>query len=261
MKVSLKNKPQVKATICFICLFIAWEILARVNCIPAYILPPFSQVIATLWQELVHGNLLLMAGRTLLVLSEALGISLFVSLILVFLCQKSKTFRSFYEIVAAIMNSVPSLALLPIIIMWIGIDNVAVIALVMHSVIWTFTIYVMDGINSISKSYREFSDNIGLTSFNKLICVYFPAALPSIVSGLKIAWGRAWRSLIGAEILFGAIGAAGGLGYFININRQIGDMSKVLAGVIIIVTVGLLVEFCIFRKIDRKLKVWGMNNE
>ena len=197
----------------------------------------------------------------MLALFESIIISLLISSIIIVLCQKSKVFKSFYNVVATIMNSIPSLALLPLIIMLIGIGNSAIIALVLHSVLWTFTIHILSGIESVPRVYNEFSDNIGLKTSTKLKEVYIPAALPAIISGSKIAWGRAWRSLIGAEIIFGAIGTAGGLGYFINFNRQLGNMDKVLGGVLLISIIGLIVDFVIFRRLEKMLQKWGMNNE
>lgn len=261
MKVFQKNKYRLRA-FCLICvIIILWELVTRQGLVPNYILPPFSQVVYTTWIELTTGSLFVMVGRTLLVLIEALAISFLLSAIIVFICQKSKTFLSFYNIIAPAMNSIPSMALLPLVIMWIGIDNAAIVTLVVHSVLWTFTIYLLKSISTIPKEYREFTDNINLSIFRKIKDVFFPAVLPHIVAGLKIACSRAWRSIIGAEIIFGAIGTAGGLGYFININRQFGNMDKVLSGVLIIVLIGLIMEYAIFFNLDKLLKKWGMKNE
>lgn len=260
MKVFQRNKNAILVLACFVSLILIWEIISRVGLVPRYILPSFTEVIVITWSEMINGNLLAMIGRTLVVLVESLIISLTISAVVVVLCQKSKTLKSFYGVVATIMNSIPSLAILPLIIMWIGIGNSAIIALVLHSVLWTFTIHVLGGIDSIPRTYKEFSDNIGISTLVRLKDVYLPASLPSIISGLKIAWGRAWRSLIGAEIIFGAIGSAGGLGYYININRQFGNMDKVLGGVIIIAGIGLIIEFVVFRKMEKILKKWGVNN-
>ena len=237
-----------------------WEFVSRTGIVASYILPPFSKVISTLWQELTVGNLTIMVGRSLLCLVEALALSLGLSIIIVLACQKSKTFSSFYNTISSIMNAVPSMALLPLIIMWFGIGNTAMLVLVTHSVLWTFTIYINDGINALPKIYRDFSDNIELSTFRRVKDIYLPALLPNIISGLKVVWARGWRSLIGAEIVFGAIGAAGGLGYFINISRQNGNMARVLGGIVIIALIGVLVDVGIFKRLNAKLKKWGMSN-
>lgn len=226
----------------------------RAGLTPSYILPPFSKVIASLLNEIIYGNLLMQTGRSLLNLVEAVGFSLGMSLLLVFLCLKSKVFDGLFGTVALIFNSIPSMAIMPLIIMWFGIDSLAILIMVTHSVLWTFSIYLNDGIKAIPKIYKDFARNIQLGTLTKMVDIYLPAILPNVVAGLKIAWGRGWRSLIGAEIVFGAIGSVGGLGYFINISRINGNMAAVMSGIVVIAIVGILVERLIFNKLDREMR-------
>lgn len=238
-----------------------WEIATRFGALPSYILPSFSKVMVTLWSELVHGELLIMTGRSLFVLAEALLLNITLAIVIVFLCQCSMTFCSLYGVIAAIMNAIPNMALLPLVIMWFGIGDSAVFALITHSVIWTFTIYVNDGLNTIPQIYIDIADNMELDIASKIIGIYIPAVFPNIISGIKVAWGRAWRSLIGAEIVFGVIGSNGGLGYYININRLSGNMSKVLAGVMVIAIIGLVVDYGLFNRLYFIINKWGVNSE
>lgn len=258
---TILGKPLVQGLVWLFVLLLAWEIAPRVGLVASYILPPFSKVISTLVNEMIHGQLLIMIGRSLLRLIIAVAVSLALSIVIILLCLKFRSFKNFYDLLSSIMNAVPSMAILPLIIMWFGIDNTSIMIMVAHSVVWTFTIYVNEGIAALSKVYRDFADNIELSVTSRVRHIYLPALLPNIVSGLKVVWARAWRSLIGAEIVFGTIGRNGGLGYFINMNRLNGNMSKVLAGIIIIATIGLLVEALVFRPILKKLKKWGMTNE
>ncbi len=260
-KTTSSHKASYKVVLGIIILFAVWELTTNLSLVPPYILPPFSKVIDTLLKELINGNLSVMTGRSLFILIKALLFNIVLSICIVFLCQCFATFRSLYDAIAAIMNSIPNMALLPLIIMWFGIGNPAILALVTHSVVWTFTIYLNDGINAIPKIYKDIANNLELSTLSKLKDIYLPAILPNIISGLKISWGRAWRSLIGAEIVFGAIGSDGGLGYYININRLNGNMSKVLAGVMIIAIVGVIVDYGLFNRLYSIIKKWGVNSE
>ena len=255
------NKPLAQGLVWLLAILAIWEIASRCGLVANYILPPFTKVLGTLAHEIVKGQLLIMIGRSLLRLIVAITISLLISTVIILLCLRFRSFKNFYNLLSNIMNAVPSMAILPLIIMWFGIDNTSIMLLVAHSVVWTFTIYVNEGIASLSKVYRDFADNIELSTTRRVRDVYLPALLPNIVSGLKVVWARAWRSLIGAEIVFGTIGRNGGLGYFINMNRLNGNMTKVIAGIIIIATIGLLVEAFVFRPILKKLKRWGMLND
>lgn len=245
----------------FLVIAALWECASRFGWVPKFILPSISTIAGTLFHELFAGRLFLNLMRSLSILIVGLVIDLVASLIIILACVKFQSFKQFYKTVATMMNSIPSMALLPLIIMWFGIGDSAIIALVTHSVVWTFTIYILDGINSLPKIYQEFADNINLDLKSRIKDIYIPAILPNITAGLKVVWGRAWRSLIGAEVAFGAIGAAGGLGYYININRYNGDMAKVFSGIIIIAAVGLIVDLAVFSNIEKKMKKWGTLHE
>ncbi|MCF5922887.1 ABC transporter permease subunit, partial [Xanthomonas perforans] len=86
-----------------------------------------------------------------------------------------------------------------------------------------------------------------------------PAALPAILSGLKIGWAFAWRTLIGAELVFGATSGQGGLGWYIFQNRNELYTDKVFAGLAMVIVLGLLVEGVVFQAIERlTVRRWGM---
>jgi len=227
-----------------------WEAVVRARLTPSYILPPFSKVVGTLLNEMVHGNLPIQTGRSLLNLIEAVGFSLAMSLLAVYLCLKSKVFDSLFGTIALVFNSIPSMAIMPLIIMWFGIDNLAILIIVAHSVLWTFAIHLNGAMKAIPKIYKDFANNIQLEILTKMNDIYLPAILPAVAAGLKIAWGRGWRSLIGAEIVFGAIGSVGGLGYFININRINGNMAAVMSGIVVIAAIGIMVEYLVFNRLD-----------
>ena len=90
------------------------------------------------------------------------------------------------------------------------------------------------------------------------IGVFLPAALPRIFSGIKVGWARAWRGLISAEMIFGGGGALG-IGYFIQDRRTNTDIAGVFAAIIVIVIIGMVVEYGIFRNIENKtFRKWGM---
>ncbi len=249
----LLNSDLVRTFLWLIVLLLVWEAIVRTGLTPSYILPPFSKVFSVLLNELMHGNLLVQTGRSLVNLIEAVGFSLSISLVAVFFCLKSKLFNSLFGTIALIFNSIPSMAIMPLIIMWFGIDSLAILIVVAHSVLWTFTIHLNGGIKGIPKIHKDFANNIQLGIFAKM-GIYLPVIMPDVVAGLKIAWSRAWRSLIGAEIIFGAIGSVGGLGYFININRINGNMAAVMSGIVIMAIIGIIIEYLVFNRLDMAMR-------
>ena len=89
--------------------------------------------------------------------------------------------------------------------------------------------------------------------------ILVPAALPAILSGLKIGWAFAWRTLIAAELVFGTTAGQGGLGWYIFQNRNELYTDKVFAGLISVILIGLLVENLVFDTLERlTVRRWGM---
>ena len=91
--------------------------------------------------------------------------------------------------------------------------------------------------------------------------ILIPAAFPFILTGLKIGWAFAWRTQIGAELIFGVSSGSGGLGWFIFINKNMFEIPYVFAGLFTVIIIGLLVEVVIFRTIENHTVCrWGMQN-
>ena len=100
---------------------------------------------------------------------------------------------------------------------------------------------------------------MGLRGLRYVFLILIPAAFPSILTGLKIGWAFAWRTLIAAELVFGVSSGKGGLGWFIFENRNVLDIPAVFAGLLTVIVIGLLVENLVFRTIERRtVRRWGV---
>jgi NitT/TauT family transport system permease protein len=101
--------------------------------------------------------------------------------------------------------------------------------------------------------------NCGLRGISYVAFLLVPAAFPSILTGLKIGWAFAWRTLIAAELVFGVSSRSGGLGWYIFENRNQLETANVFAGLLAVILIGLVVESVIFRTIEaRTVRRWGM---
>ncbi len=117
------------------------------------------------------------------------------------------------------------------------------------------------GFLGVSRTLKMVGRNYGLTGFAYIGKILIPAAFPSILTGLKIGWAFAWRTLIAAELVFGVSSGAGGLGWFIFENKNNLDIPAVFAGLLTVIIIGLLVENVIFRLIEaRTIKRWGVQS-
>ena len=163
-----------------------------------------------------------------------------------------------YDMLVSIFDLLPGVALLPVVIIIFGINSGVIIFLVVHSVIWPLSRNILDGFFSVPKLYVEAGTNIGLKGFNLLTGVYLPASMNYIISGFKVAWARAWRGLISAEMIFG-IASCPGLGLYINQMRNNMNNAEMYATLIIIIIIGLIVQYGIITPIENAtVKKWGM---
>lgn len=238
-----------------------WEIAARSGLVSPYLLPPFSQVLVRMFDELFHSVLGLQVLNSMRLVVSGVTVSFFAALLLAMLCTCSKVFESLVMSLCTIFNPLPGMAIMPVLMMWFGIGDGVILALICHAVLWPLTTNLLSGFRSVPVIYQEWARNIRLSPWNHLTNVLVFSVLPSFLSGLRIGWGRAWRALISAEMVFGMIGSLGGLGYYIYTNRAYANTTNVFVGVIVIVLIGICVEQ-LFRLIEQKTIIkWGMSNE
>ncbi len=156
-------------------------------------------------------------------------------------------------------NPLPAIALLPLALLWFGLNEASLIFVLCHAVIWPFALAALQGFESVPETQRLVGRNYGLRGPDFVARILTPAALPSLLSGLKIGWAFAWRTLIAAELVFGVSSGSGGLGWFVFRNRNELYTDKVFAGLLVVILIGLIVELGIFRTIEnRTVRRWGM---
>jgi len=115
------------------------------------------------------------------------------------------------------------------------------------------------GFLGVSETLRMAGRNYGLKGMRFVLFILILAALPSILAGLKIGWAFAWRTLIAAELVFGATSGKGGLDWYIFQNRNELYTDKVFAGLAVVILIGLLVENLVFDSLERvTVKRWGV---
>jgi len=131
--------------------------------------------------------------------------------------------------------------------------------LVVHAVLWPMSRNLLDGFQAVPRIYTEAGRNIGLRGFSLLMNVHLPSAMSYIVSGIKVGWARAWRGLISAEMIFG-IASCPGIGLFINQMRTNLNNAEMYATLIVIIIIGLIVQYGVLVPIEKHTVVkWGMS--
>jgi NitT/TauT family transport system permease protein len=154
------------------------------------------------------------------------------------------------DMLTAVFNPLPAIALLPLALMWFGLGNGSLVFVLVHSVMWPMALNTHTGFRSVSPTLRMVGRNVGLRGLRYTAAILIPAAFPSILAGLKIGWAFAWRTLIAAELVFGVSSGSGGLGWFIYERKNQLDTGAVFAGLLTVILIGLVVEGVLFRWVE-----------
>ncbi len=187
----------------------------------------------------------------------ALGVALAFGLTA--LAVSTRIGRDLLGTLTAMFNPLPAIALLPLALLWFGLGNGSLVFVLVHAVLWPLALNTYAGFQGVPETLRMAARNYGLHGLRYVVAILVPAALPAILSGLKIAWAFAWRTLIAAELVFGATSGQGGLGWYIFQNRNELYTDRVFAGLAMVILLGLLVEGAGFRVLERlTVRRWGM---
>lgn len=223
--------------------------------------PTFSDAIWAFWDSLVNGDLLAKCWTSLRTLLIGYSAGLGLATLLTIMAILSRSGADVLETLTAMFTPMPAIALFPLALLWFGLGVGSMIFVLIHAVLWSVTLNTYSGFQSVSQTLRMVGRNCGLTGPSYVLQILMPAAFPFILTGLKIGWAFAWRTQIGAELIFGVSSGSGGLGWFIFINKNSLEIPHVFAGLFTVILIGLLVEVVIFRTIENyTVRRWGMQS-
>jgi len=239
-------------------LALIWEVAARIQD-NDLLLPSFIDTTRAFVDGLVSGELLEKVWISLKVLLKGYLIGIVLAFVLTTLAVSTQLGRDLLGTLTSMLNPLPAIALLPLALLWFGLGENSLIFVLVHSVLWALALNTYAGFLGVSETLRMGGRNYGLRGLRYVLLILVPAALPSILAGLKIGWAFAWRTLIAAELVFGASSGRGGLGWYIFQNRNELYTDKVFAGLAAVIVIGLVVENLVFDSIERvTVKRWGM---
>ena len=223
------------------------------------LLPTALQTGRALVDGIVSGELFGYIGISLAVLTQGYLMGIAGAFLLTWLAVSNRLGRELIETLTSMFNPLPAIALLPLALLWFGLGKGSLIMVLMHSVLWPLTLNATAGFRAVPETLRMAGRNYGLGGLRLVLQILIPAALPAILSGLKIGWAFAWRTLIAAELVFGTTSGQGGLGWFIFQSRNELLTDKVFAGLAAVIIIGLLVENIVFQTLERlTVRRWGM---
>jgi len=254
----LTNITAVRRVFILLMLAVLWQVYSTFLNNPL-MFPTFTDTSQAFWDALVTGGLLRKAWVSIEVLLMGYGAGVVIAAVLTTLAVSTRFGNDLLATLTAMFNPLPAIALLPLALLWFGLGNGSLIFVLIHAVLWPLSLNTHSGFMGVSETLRMAGHNYGLSGLNYVARILMPAAFPSILAGLKIAWAFAWRTLIAAELVFGVSSGSGGLGWFIYENKNELEIAYVFAGLGTVIIIGLLVENVVFRTLEEKtVRKWGM---
>ncbi|WP_200627149.1 ABC transporter permease [Pseudomonas sp. LAM2023] len=248
----------LRKAVILLVIVVLWEAVARYQA-NDLLLPSFVQTAVALWDGLFSGELPAKVGVSLVILLKGYVLGIVLAFGLTSLAVSTQLGRDLLGTLTSMFNPLPAIALLPLALLWFGLGDNSLIFVLVHSVLWALALNTYAGFLGVSETLRMAGRNYGLKGLRLVLHILVPAALPSILSGLKIGWAFAWRTLIAAELVFGASSGKGGLGWYIFQNRNELYTDKVFAGLAVVILIGLLVEGLVFNTLERlTVRRWGL---
>ena len=256
----LANQGWLRKAVILLAIAAGWELYAR-HLNNSLLVPTFSATIEAMINGIASGDIPEKMVNSVLLLLKGYVLGLALAMAFTSLAMMSRLGNDLLETLTSAFNPLPAIALLPLALIWFGLGDRSIIFVLVHSVLWAVALNTHSGFRSVSNTLRMVGRNYGLRGPRLIAKILIPAAFPSILTGLKIGWAFAWRTLIAAELVFGVSSGKGGLGWYIYENKNMLDIPAVFAGLFTVILIGLIVENLIFRNIEKAtVRRWGMQS-
>lgn len=251
----MKKNIFAKKIAFYIIIVVVWQLVSMGNIWPNNIFPSPYEVGEDLAFSAADGSLFFGIGTSILRLLVGLAIAIGGGVVLgIFMARVEVVNQTIGSLVLG-LQSIPSVAWVPLGILWFGLTDAGIIFVTAIGAIFAVTINTYTGVKNINPHFVEAARNMGAKGTQLVTNVLIPAAFPYMISGFKQGWAFAWRGVIGAELLFSFLG----LGFLLNVGRQLNDVSQVIAIMLVIMIIGVVIDGVIFKRLeDKVMSRWGL---
>jgi ABC-type nitrate/sulfonate/bicarbonate transport system permease component len=229
----------------------AWEAVARSGTVSNFLLPPFSEVIARVWQDAVSGDLAANLGQTLYRVMIGFAIAGASGVALGILIARNRATRWFFDPIISVAFPMPKIAFLPVFMLWFGLYDLSKVTMIVFSAIFPVIAATVTSTQGVEREMLWSARSLGAGERRLLWEIVLPAALPQILTGLQVALPVSMIVAVVTEILMGGQGLGGAM---IAASR-FADSPGVFAGIVEIAVAG----FCLVKGIAllrRRLLRW-----
>ncbi|WP_073353555.1 ABC transporter permease [Lampropedia hyalina] len=235
-------------------LFVLWWVGTTVGFIPEALFPSPGTMARTFLELLANGQLLESLQVSLWRVSVGFAIGLLVGVGLALFAGLWRVGENLVDAPMQMLRTMPWAGLVPLLIIWLGIDEAPKIALVAFAVAFPLYLNTFAGIRNVDKTLVEAARTLGLNRWNMVFQVILPGSLPSLLVGLRYSLGSAWLALVFAE----TVNSQSGLGYLITYAREVYRVDIVVLCLVIYALLGLGADL-IVRLLEKGLLQWRQN--
>jgi NitT/TauT family transport system permease protein len=233
-----------------------YEAVARSGLFPAVLLPTLPKVWNALIASLADGTMLHHAGSTLYRVMVGFGLAIVTGIPLGILMARFRPVESFFLPLASALMPIPSLAWVPVFILWFGLGNTVSILVVFYAATFPMLLNTWSGVRSVNPLWLRAAGAMGASEHALFWKVIIPGASPFIITGLRQAFLRAWIAVVGAEAL---AASDWGLGWVIFDAKEFLNADLMLASLVVIGAIGFVFERLVFGSLERGTVMrWGM---
>lgn len=226
----------------FAALILLWALLASSGRWDPTLFPGPAKVGDSLWSGLADGSILAATAVSLKRVCLGYLISLVLAVPLGIVIARRRFFEDTVGALVAGLQTLPSICWLPLALLWFGLNDRAILFVVVMGSLVSMTVAVQDGVRNLPPNTVRAALTMGARRFPLYLEVLLPASLPAILTGMKLGWAYAWRALMSGELLFVSVG----LGHLLMMGRELADMAQVMAVMLVIIAIGLFTDRVIF---------------
>ena len=253
---SERTRSVRRAVVTLIVVAAGYEALARSGVFPPVLLPTLPTVVRTLWGAIADGTMPRHALYTLYRVMVGLGLAVAVGLPLGILMARFRALESFFMPLVSVLMPIPSLAWVPLFILWFGLGNITTVLVVFYAATFPMLLNAWSGVRSVNPLWVRAAGAMGANGRSLFWKVMVPGASPFIITGVRQAFLRAWIAVVGAEML---AASDWGLGWVIFDAKEFLNTDVMLASLVIIGAIGFVFERLVFGSLERATVMrWGM---
>jgi NitT/TauT family transport system permease protein len=231
-----------------------WQIVSSLALLPAYAFPSPAQVGTRLIELAGDGSLWPSVRASLVRMALGFSVSAALGLLLGVAMGMSEIVSTCLRSVFLGLQTLPSAAWVPISLLVFGLSDTAIYFVIVMSSTTAMAIATADGISHISPVLLRAAQTLGTTRRAMSTRVVLPAALPSIVTGIKLGWTLGWHGVVSAELIKSSVG----LGFLLHAGRELNDAAQVIGIMLVTVLIGLALDRMLFAVIERRVRIrWG----